>query len=50
MRSMLDGSNITVLVKDVKEVSSVTVDPYENKVFFAFDKQIDVCDMDGRNR
>lgn len=50
VRARLDGTNITVLVKDLREVSALTVDPVDNRIFFSHDRQIDVCDMDGRQR
>lgn len=46
----IDGAEHVILAYNLSGLSAIAVDQQLNLLFFAFNQQIDVMDIDGRNR
>lgn len=49
-RARIDGADRLILAHKLDGVAAIALDSQLDLLFFAYDKRIDVMDLDGRNR
>lgn len=49
-RSRIDGQDRLILAVELDGIAAITLDQELGQLFFAYNKRIDVMDLDGRNR